>query len=250
MKQVEMTIHIQHCINQASFFEFDRKRERERERERERAILNRWIHFTVVRKRDTAILYCSIYWITFHPPGSLKEKSDRRDRRPLVYHGTFVLPSPLLNLKKNPFYGCELLVRGRTSEVDQLCSKFMREVEDMAENALPPSSDDREAHLHGARKYAQLGTEAWEAVLSGLLTTTDTATASLTCQSCLLVLDLHPQVGDCLDAVLKLRTTFPSRLWLSPLGGLSDAYLRPGRSQGQFGGEWLSSSSLTFHDLC
>ena len=35
MKQVEMTIHIQHCINQASFFEFDRKRERERERERE-----------------------------------------------------------------------------------------------------------------------------------------------------------------------------------------------------------------------
>ena len=70
-----------------------------------------------------------------------KEKSDDRDLRPMVYPGRFVFPSYLGGPKKNLLFMCELRKSHRTEEVRQLASKAMKLVEDLAEDALPSTTE-------------------------------------------------------------------------------------------------------------
>lgn len=85
---------------------------------------------------------------------------DARDLRPMVYPGRFVFPSPLGDLSKNMWFHSELRKSRRTPEVKQLQAKLMKEVEDLSPDALPLSTDTREARQTGAAKYCQLGPSA------------------------------------------------------------------------------------------
>ena len=76
-----------------------------------------------------------------------KEKTDDRDLRPMVYPGRFVFPSPLGDPRHNLFFTCDLRKLHRTEEVNQIAAKSMKLIEDLAEDALPPSTDDRFAVL-------------------------------------------------------------------------------------------------------
>ena len=102
-----------------------------------------------------------------------KEKNDDRDLRPKVYPGRVVFPSPLGDPKKNMFFSCELRKSHRTEEVNQLTAKGMKLVEDLAEDALPPTTELRDCTSHGAAKYCQLGVPAWDKVIEGMQSGTD-----------------------------------------------------------------------------
>ena len=71
----------------------------------------------------------------------------------------------------------------------------MKLVEDLAEDALPYTTEVRDSHVHGASKYCQLGAPAWEKVLEGTLSGTD-----LSDVPALLIVDLFPRPGDLLQA--------------------------------------------------
>ena len=73
-------------------------------------------------------------------------------------------------------------------------------VEDLAEDALPPTTEVRDSHAHGAATYFQLGVPAWDKVLEGTLGGTD-----LNDVPALLIVDLFPRPGDLLQAFCAQR---------------------------------------------
>ena len=121
------------------------------------------------------------------------EKAHEADLRPMLYPGRFVFPLPLGDPKKNPFFGCALRRNGRTPDVRQLNPKDMKEIEDLSPDALPPSMDPRDIHVHGGAKYNQIGTDACSAVIAGVLDGASPGPA-------VLILDLYPRVGDMMVA--------------------------------------------------
>ncbi len=58
----------------------------------------------------------------------------------------------------------QLAAENRTEPVPQLCSKSMEVIDNMDDTAAPPSSVDDS--IHGAAKYAQLGVDAWSAIMT------------------------------------------------------------------------------------
>ena len=68
----------------------------------------------------------------------------------------------------------------------------MKVVEDLAEDALPPTTKVRDNHVHGAAKYCQLGVQAWDKVIEGTLSGTD-----LKDVPALLIADLAPALAIC-----------------------------------------------------
>ena len=135
-------------------------------------------------------------------------KQDLRDMRPLIYNGRFVFASPL-DLGKNVFWTCDLRRLQRTNEIPQLPGKLMREVENLAEDALPESSD-ASGRVKGAAKYAQLGPQCCHEVLTGLLTGSTYETVG----PCLLLIDMHVMTGDMLQAFCQLRATMHHLFYL------------------------------------
>ena len=129
------------------------------------------------------------------------DKQDGRDGRPMVYPGRFVFAAPLSSPSKNMFWDCELCKRRRTDEIPQLEGKQMREIEDLASDALPTSTDSRDAKVHGAAKASQLGVNACEKVLQGIMIGPNWKNV----RGCFLV-DLWVKVGDMLDAFLNSRS--------------------------------------------
>lgn len=128
------------------------------------------------------------------------ERCDQRDGRPLVYPARFAFPGHLVDLSKSAvFYHSELRKSGRTSEVKQVQGKELKDIEDVAEDGLPSSTNI--GFVTGASKYCQLGPLAAEEVLKKLLAGTD-----LDKLPALLLVDLFPRVGDFCHAFCKLRT--------------------------------------------
>ena len=127
-----------------------------------------------------------------------KEKADDRDMRPMMYPCRMVFPSPLGDPRKNIFFSCELRKNHRTAEVVQVPTKSLKEIQDLSPDALPPTTNERDGHIHGAQKFNQLGTAACDALLSGLLNGVDLPPA-------LLFVDLYPRIGDMLESFLHLR---------------------------------------------
>ena len=140
-----------------------------------------------------------------------KSQCDTRDQRPMVYPSRLVFPSPIGDPSKSIWFGCELRRARRTEDVAQLPVKQMKEAEDLAADALPPSTDAREGHIHGAAKYCQLGAAAWEAVVSGVI-----AGSSLTDIPAVIIIDLFVRVGDLLEAFCSQRAihTTPSLFYV------------------------------------
>lgn len=139
-----------------------------------------------------------------------KDQCDLRDTRPMMYPGRLVFPGPLVDMSKSPWHGCELRRLRRTAEVPQLAASAMRELEDLADDALPASSDVH--YLHGAPKFAQLGSRAWSALISGLLDG-----SNLKDVPAAIMVDLFVHVGDSLRAFCVQRinySTTTSLFWV------------------------------------
>jgi len=102
------------------------------------------------------------------------------------------------------FWNSALRRNRRTDEIKQLPSKNMKEVEDLNEDALPPSTDLRTRQCTSS-KFCQLGVEAWSSMLSSLLDGPD-----FTDVAAILVIDLYPRVGELLEAFCKKRNHFHS----------------------------------------
>ena len=120
-----------------------------------------------------------------------KDQKDTRDERPLGYNCRFVFPSPIGHPKKSPFFSCKLRQLGRTNEINQMDTKFMKCVEDMSEDALPQSSDARDSYVHGAGKYSQIGQLGYTEIRLGLVDG-----AQLEGLKGLLFIDTHVKVAE------------------------------------------------------
>ena len=129
-----------------------------------------------------------------------KDKVDERDMRPMVYPGRFVFASPLGDVKKNQFFWSDLRKLQRTQEIPQLMAKQVREVIDLADDALPVSIDSAACHVHGASKHCQLGVNAWQAMISSSLSGVDVSQFPA-----IVLLDLYPRVGEALAGFAKIR---------------------------------------------
>ena len=112
----------------------------------------------------------------------LKDKTDVRDARPLVYPLRIVRPltacivededdSAKVDKKAGPgrfWFTAPLMRNRRTSEAEQVPSKKLRVVEDLTEHALPASAQ-LDGGLRGAKKFEQIGPYAALKLLEGLL---------------------------------------------------------------------------------
>ena len=135
-----------------------------------------------------------------------KEQKDTRDERPMGYNCRLVFPSPIGHPKKSPFFSCKLRQLGRTHEINQMDTKFMKCVEDMSEDALPQSSDARDSYVHGTGKYSQIGQGGYSEILHGLVDG-----AQLEGLKGLLFIDTHVKVAECLMSFLLKRATIDTR---------------------------------------
>lgn len=137
-----------------------------------------------------------------------KEKTDARDQRPMSYQGRFVFPSPL-ELSKNCFWSSDLRKLQRTSDIPQLHSNKMREVENLDPDSVPDTSDQQN-RVKGASKYAQLGPVACGEILDSVLngSTYDTVGPAI------LIYDLHIGTGNMLEAFCNARTSRPYAFYI------------------------------------
>lgn len=128
-------------------------------------------------------------------------KVDARDQRPMAYQARLIFASPL-DLLKNVWFSCELRKTQRTAEVAQMNPSKMREVENLAEDSLPDTTDERQ-RVRGASKYSQLGVEACQQILAGALqgSTYETIGPGV------LILDLNVMTGDMYQAFLNQRAS-------------------------------------------
>ena len=91
-----------------------------------------------------------------------KEKSDNRDKRPLVYDGRLILPT---GVKDHDFvFRNTPLVQGRTDMAEMMPGGKMKAIEDVSEGAVPVTTD-LDGTVKGAQKHAQLGQDAMEKIL-------------------------------------------------------------------------------------
>ena len=136
-------------------------------------------------------------------------QNDQRDQRPMVYHGKFVFASPIGDPRKTLFGNAEMVRLRRTEPVQQLPPNKMREVEDLTPNALPPSTDSRDGPK-GASKYAQLGPDALEKMIKGMLTG---GPGFLDNVGAILLVDLAPVSLESLEAFMAVRGLFSPALY-------------------------------------
>ena len=153
--------------------------------------------------RTSKLLTCGNHNIDVQFSLLFAEASDSRDLRPLNYPGRFVLPSVLTDLNKTPWWSCSLRKSRRTDPVRQVPAKELKEIEDLGRDALPASTWTRDSNVHGAPKYCQIGSAAFEALLDGLLTGPD-----LSSTPAVIFVDLYSRVGDGFEAVVKKRNNF------------------------------------------
>ena len=89
----------------------------------------------------------------------------------------------------------------------------LQEIEDLADDALPSSTDGRDHHVHGASKYCQIGVSAWEALLAGVMSGVE-----LTDVPSAMIIDLYPRVGDLLETFCKARALYSTSLFYVGIG--------------------------------
>jgi hypothetical protein len=132
-------------------------------------------------------------------PGLLfgKDKVDARDSRPLTYPGKLLQASHIKD-SKSFWKSSDLIKSARTDFAIQMAGKAMLVVEDFDEGALPVSIDDERTSgpsIQGAKKFEQLGSDAWVKVLKALFGgMTDELNNNRRCA--IIIMDLSPGVGD------------------------------------------------------
>ena len=127
-----------------------------------------------------------------------KDKSDKRDTRPMTYHGRAIFPAALGSNGKSVWATSSLVEAGRTDAVSQLSPKDMLTVEDIADNALPAHTD-QDRYPRGGLKAMQLGVPAWDSVMSTLMSGTKLAEVPA-----IMFVNLTSGVGDEVHSFLKM----------------------------------------------
>ena len=131
-------------------------------------------------------------------------KADSRDRRPLLYDGRVVVPN---GTKEGEFFwkDCSVM-KGRTETATMLSAKALQSIEDMAETAVPTTTDI-DGTVKGAAKFAQIGQDAMEKVVDGLL---DGVTVDQ--RHAIIFWEVNMGWGNLFDAVLVKRAgwNFPA----------------------------------------
>lgn len=127
-------------------------------------------------------------------------RSDARDTRPLIYQGR-VATGVSMNEQKWFFRASSIVTHGRTENAEQLPASAMEQVEDVDPMALPSTTSDD--HLSGAKKFEQIGQDAWvklfDATLDGLEVGPNTS---------ILIIDGNLAVGDSFSAYLETRKQY------------------------------------------
>lgn len=141
-----------------------------------------------------------------------QEKADTRDCRPMTYPGRLVFPGAT-DISKSLWQGCLLRKLQRTAPQEFVKSKDLREIENLSADSLPPSTDLRDNHVHGASKVCQVGPEACAALLQSMLEGADTSKLTG-----LLLLDLFPHTADMLEAFCLQQRVHAKNLTLSYMG--------------------------------
>ena len=157
-----------------------------------------WLQeFSCMKMLGNAGVHIDKSWVL-----QFQEKLDLRDSRPLTYKGRLAMP---LGFKESElfFKGCQLMQEGRTNPAMQLAARDMITVEDVGAGALPACVEDAEATIQGARKFEQIGLSAAERILEACLDKVE-----MTSKGALFLVDLHPVVGNCFDAMVKKRNQF------------------------------------------
>ena len=127
-----------------------------------------------------------------------KDKSDTRDKRPLLYHGRFVLAAHIKE-HETPWKHSLLYNDCLTAPAAQLATRDMRVVEDLDPSALPTSYDDSTTGtIQHAARYQQIGEDAADKVISTLLQNVDFVE-----RNAVLLIDLSPDVGDFFSAFVS-----------------------------------------------
>lgn len=82
-----------------------------------------------------------------------KERLDARDVRPLSYKGRLMFGQGV-NVNDSPWKKTPLVTEGRTQLADQIPTRDMQQVEDVAPDALPSGVEEDAAAMQGAKKCA------------------------------------------------------------------------------------------------
>jgi hypothetical protein len=138
---------------------------------------------------------------------AFKDKADARDRRPLLYRGRFVMAGHMKE-HETMWKQSELFSDCITKPASLLPTRDMRTVEDLDPSALPSTYDDSSGknNVQVATKYMQIGEDAADKIIGGMLQNMEFAE-----RSAVLLLDLSPDVGDFCNAFItnKAKYTFP-----------------------------------------
>lgn len=126
----------------------------------------------------------------------------------MIYYGRLIFNTPL-ELTKNVWWSSELRKTQRTSEVSQLNPGKMLQIENMDPDSVPDTMDDR-LRVKGAAKYAQLGVEACQQVLTSSLQGASYETVG----PAVLVIDLNVGCGEMYQAFLNQRPNQPHTFFL------------------------------------
>ena len=163
-----------------------------------------------------------------------QSRKDARDSRPLTYPGRAVV-GVAVEEKDWLFRSCSLIRDGRAAPAEQLAATNMLRVEDPDPDALPAGSTM--ADVTGARKYEQVGPNAFLKVLEACLEGTQ-----LEGKSGLIICDLHLGVGDSFNAWLQKRGSLNV-----PTGffGLTDDGVTQEQASSQF--PWISLWNSLLH---
>ena len=127
-------------------------------------------------------------------------RKDARDGRPLNYRAQ-ILSGSNQPYEEWLFRSCGVVKDGRTAPAEQLAASSMQFVEDMDPKALP-STTDGDALVAGARKFEQIGKDAFVKIFDGLL-----ENVKLEGKAGVLFVDLHLGVGDSFMAWLSKRSS-------------------------------------------
>ncbi|CAK8990693.1 Uncharacterized protein SCF082_LOCUS2343 [Durusdinium trenchii] len=126
----------------------------------------------------------------------IKSKVDARDLRPLAYPGRFLGPMAS-SLTGEWLWASSVLQKSRRTlgEAKQVPSKNMIFMEDLSPTSLPSMTST----IHGAQKHAQIGSDAAEKLLRSAVDG-----VSFPSTMGLVVVDLVPNVGHCLEGFQRL----------------------------------------------
>lgn len=134
-----------------------------------------------------------------------EQKCDQRDNRRLVFDGRIAVPSGCN--EATYLWRESQLMDGRTESAAMMPSRSMVVMEEMSDNALPPTTDS-DGLVKGANKWQQVGEDAMSklmsAALQGAFTTTNTI---------LLVWEVNSLWGNGLDAFIAKESgwNFPAK---------------------------------------